>query len=193
MSEVGSFHKSWNLHGHLDEFLVSFALDCPPGTEKNRASWFAFEGELDHWFDDFWATSKLTEIYEQTGGVFHKGPSADQIFFHRQELKAHLKKAVQTGQLVILVKPRRIIQVKPPVVKPVVVAPPEELTSWIEIYATDENGKAMPGKKYLVTTPDGSRREGTLNAEGTARISGIRPGTCRVSFPEFDAATWHAA
>jgi hypothetical protein len=64
-----------------------------------------------------------------------------------------------------------------------------ELT-WIEIHLVDEDGKPVPGERYRVITPDRLVREGNLDAEGKARIEGLRPGTCQVTFPYLDGEEW---
>ena len=64
-------------------------------------------------------------------------------------------------------------------------------TSWVEIKLLDPTGKPIPGERYRITLPDGSTlAEGTLNGDGFARVSGIDPGTCKVTFPELDTSTW---
>ncbi len=68
--------------------------------------------------------------------------------------------------------------------------PDEEKTSWIEIELIDENDEPVPGEKYRVTLPDESVAEGTLNEKGFARIDGIDPGTCQITFPRLDKETW---
>ena len=66
----------------------------------------------------------------------------------------------------------------------------EEKKTWIEIELNDMDGKAMPGERYRVTLPDGSFTEGTLDGHGRARVDGIDPGNCQVTFPEFDQSGW---
>jgi hypothetical protein len=66
-------------------------------------------------------------------------------------------------------------------------------SGWIEIELLDEVGEPVPGEKYRVTLPDGSVREGTLDAVGRARLEGHAPGTCQVSFPKLDASLWRRA
>ena len=63
--------------------------------------------------------------------------------------------------------------------------------SWIEIELVDEDGKPVAGEAYRITLPDGETvAEGTLDAKGCARVDGIDPGTCRITFPGRDKAAW---
>jgi hypothetical protein len=63
--------------------------------------------------------------------------------------------------------------------------------TWIEIMLVDMEGKPVPGVRYRVTLPDGGEpQEGTLNESGQAGYYEIEPGTCKVTFPDFDAEAW---
>ena len=66
----------------------------------------------------------------------------------------------------------------------------EGKTSWIEIELVDEENKPVSGERYKITLPDSSIAEGTLDEKGFARIEGIPPGTCQVSFPNQDKEAW---
>lgn len=66
--------------------------------------------------------------------------------------------------------------------------------SWIEIQMIDEEKQPVPGRKYRVTLPDGETvAEGTLDQNGSARITGIEPGTCKITFPDLDQSAWEEA
>lgn len=62
----------------------------------------------------------------------------------------------------------------------------EEKKSWIEVKLVDREGKPVAGEKYRITLPDGSVDEGTLGGDGSVRIDGIDPGTCKIAFPDVD-------
>ncbi|HZN44856.1 MAG TPA: hypothetical protein VFB56_05980, partial [Nitrospiraceae bacterium] len=63
--------------------------------------------------------------------------------------------------------------------------------SWIEIELADEKNKPVPGEKYRITLPDGTVvAEGALDTKGFARVDGIDPGTCKVTFPNLDKDAW---
>jgi type VI secretion system secreted protein VgrG len=63
-------------------------------------------------------------------------------------------------------------------------------THWIAIELVDELGKHVPYEDYRITLPDGTPIEGTLDKKGLARINGIDPGTCKITFPNRDKGTW---
>ncbi|MET0395875.1 MAG: carboxypeptidase-like regulatory domain-containing protein [Longimicrobiaceae bacterium] len=75
----------------------------------------------------------------------------------------------------------------PPRPAPAAPAPPDD---WIEIELLGEDDAPIAGERYVVALPDGSTREGVTDADGLARLEGIRSGTCRVSFPGLDRDAW---
>jgi hypothetical protein len=58
--------------------------------------------------------------------------------------------------------------------------------TWIAIELLDDKGAPVPGEPYEIRLPDGSYRRGSLDSAGCARIDGIDPGTCEVSFTRRD-------
>jgi len=58
--------------------------------------------------------------------------------------------------------------------------------NWIEIELLDEEGEPVAGETYEIALPDGSVASGTLDEKGFARVDGIDPGSCKVSFPYLD-------
>jgi type VI secretion system secreted protein VgrG len=71
--------------------------------------------------------------------------------------------------------------------------PQEQSTSWIEIEMVDKDDKPVPGERYKITLPDGTTAEGTLDHQGFARVDGIDPGTCQITFPDLDQDAWERA
>lgn len=51
----------------------------------------------------------------------------------------------------------------------------------------------MAFEPYIIELPDGSEVEGKLDGKGQARIEGIDPGKCNVTFPNRDAKDWKRA
>jgi hypothetical protein len=74
--------------------------------------------------------------------------------------------------------------------------PPEgednELT-WIEIELVDEEDNPVPSERYEIEVSDGRVVRGTLDQDGFARVEGIEPGTCKITFPELDKEAWEPA
>lgn len=67
----------------------------------------------------------------------------------------------------------------------------EKKKSWIEIEMVDEEGQPVVGERYKITLPDGETvAEGTLDSTGLARVDGIEPGTCKITFPQLDQDAW---
>jgi hypothetical protein len=62
---------------------------------------------------------------------------------------------------------------------------------WIEIVLYDVKGHPVPGHAYRIQLPDGSVVTGNLDSRGSARVNGIDPGTCKVTFPELDKTSWN--
>jgi len=61
---------------------------------------------------------------------------------------------------------------------------------WIEILLVDDEGFPVPNEKFIITVPGGAVVPGTLDSKGRARIEGIDPGNCVVTFPQIDKSRW---
>jgi hypothetical protein len=72
-------------------------------------------------------------------------------------------------------------------------APSQDVKTWVEIELLTDAGKPVANQRYRVTVPGGVVEEGNLDAKGRARINGIDPGTCDISFPDIDAREWKRA
>lgn len=79
----------------------------------------------------------------------------------------------------------------PPRPRPASVKEPTK--TWVEIELVDDAQKPVAHRRYRVKVPEGTVYEGSLDAQGRARISGIDPGSCEITFPEIDAREWASA
>jgi hypothetical protein len=158
----------------------------------------AAAAQVDAWFPEGWgeegAGGALLEIGLALGEEpFSSGGSPAGY------LKRIVRRALRDG---------RLVAVRPRVDAPVGSGPeateegaatgpsaPREDKTWIEIVLMDDDDppKAVPFRRYRVELPDGSAREGALDAYGRAMLVGIDPGTCQVSFPDFDEKDWGRA
>jgi hypothetical protein len=67
-------------------------------------------------------------------------------------------------------------------------------TSWIEIEMKDEADQPVTGEAYQITLPDGETvASGSLDEKGFARVEGIEPGSCKITFPNLDKSAWEEA
>ena len=62
--------------------------------------------------------------------------------------------------------------------------------SWIEITLVDGKGNPVPGESFEIELSDSSIIESSLDEKGFARVDGIEPGTCKVTFPDMDGRSW---
>lgn len=54
---------------------------------------------------------------------------------------------------------------------------------WVDIVLKDQTGSPIPKEDYVLHLPDGSKRQGTLDDEGTASEKDVPPGPYTVEFP----------
>jgi hypothetical protein len=106
---------------------------------------------------------------------------------------AALTEAVRTGLVVVRRRPLPLQHLPQTASEDLPPPSPEtaERTDWIEVQVSDEEGAPYNGP-YKILLPNGTLFEGTL-VNGRARHEGIKPGTCKVSFPELDAGAWRKA
>jgi hypothetical protein len=67
---------------------------------------------------------------------------------------------------------------------PTVVSPDKK--HWVEVSLVDQDGNPVADANYEITVPGGSTITGTLNSKGAARVEGIDPGNCKITFPDYD-------
>ena len=62
--------------------------------------------------------------------------------------------------------------------------------TFIDLVLVDEGGAPVAGAKYEVTTSDGRTLQGSLDAQGRARVQGVGTGPCEVTFPDHAPDAW---
>lgn len=151
--------------------------------------------QLEAWLADAaHGRAILTEIGEALGFPVSTGPALDP-----RELVARLRGALLDGSLYAYRMPytSSSAPIGPPeVIEPSQPEPPaKEDKTWVGIQLMDDGTppQPVPFKKYRIELPDQSVREGLLDQNGQALISGIDPGTCKISFPQFHADDWQPA
>ena len=81
----------------------------------------------------------------------------------------------------------------PPFKPPPVEEYEEKELTWIEIELVDDDDRPVSGERYEIELPDGRVRRGTLDGNGFARVEGVEPGNCKITFPRLDRETWEPA
>lgn len=191
MSHSGR-ERRWMLPARGSDWLVVPAI-CAEAREskRNRVPDVFVTSALDHWLTTPIART-LHAMYEALGGNAPRGQSGLERGRYEQRLKQRLTEAFMHGELVALEVERPVLT-PPAWPEPTWLRPQEAPVAeptWLAIELKDAEGRPVPHARYVVTLPDGDTREGTLNKNGYARVDGVNPGQCQVTFPELDGQSW---
>ncbi|MET0402114.1 MAG: carboxypeptidase-like regulatory domain-containing protein [Cystobacter sp.] len=200
--------RSWRLRGHARDYQIvrNFGLAEQPG---ELVSANLLVAELDRWLTSLSTQRTLHELYEAVTGApppSTREPSrrAGEV---TERVRRRLAEAFRQGELLALpVGTPRLKQWPVPTTRkgpaPLVDVPllaqiiqaltpakkeEQKPTAWVEFELVDSEGAALEGVTYKLTLPDGSTRQGKVDATGRVRVEGIEPGECTVTFPELDA------
>lgn len=69
----------------------------------------------------------------------------------------------------------------------------EARTDWVEFRVEDGGGAPVADVRYVLTLPDGSKRQGVTPANGVIYWKNIATGECELSFPDLDQSEWSLA
>lgn len=163
---------------------------------ESEMSRHALPLELTRWQADPRNKSVFYEMYAAEygrapiGSGFEHGLSAED--------KTRLEEAFRRGRLLVIAKrdPRSIIAAPGKVLEEEAAAAKrnkQKEKTWVEVRLVNRKGQPVEGAKYRLKITDGSIREGTTDANGSARVPGIDPGMCEISFLDYDAREWKRA
>ena len=184
----------WRIEGARGIWLVRGDARAVGGEALTRD---AATARVDAWFTGPWAgagTGTLAGIVRALEGAF-VGSGREGV----EGLKRVVRRALSTGRLTAVREPLGALVSGAAVEKekeeePVTPRRPpgRDETTWIEVELTDEGNPPRPVAfaRYRIELPDGSLREGMLDANGRARMVGLDPGMCSLWFPELDAEAW---
>jgi hypothetical protein len=201
----GSAFGPWRLRDHFGEEWSIELLDPADARREEPTTPRELHAVVDHLvfqsfahggaIDDEIAGVLLRVHDALTGGSLSleaSPPSADPrrvlVDFDR-ELRDVLLSALGGQRLRIERVPQRpwpFLDVPDSTPPPPLYTPVEEQTTFIGIVLVDQNGNPVPGRLYRITLPDGSVQDGRLDSQGTARVDGLSPGTCKIDFLELD-------
>ncbi|MCP3136400.1 carboxypeptidase regulatory-like domain-containing protein [Pyxidicoccus xibeiensis] len=184
--------RRWTLPaGGVDWRVVPSAGPEARESQRNRVPEVFITSALERWLRTPTART-LHAMYEALGGGPSLGHSRPERDRYEQRLKQRLAEAFSHGELVAfeVERPTLVPAPWPETPSPTPEETPVEAPTWLVIELADDEGKPVPHARYVVTLPDGSTREGTLNKHGYARVDGVNPGQCQVSFPRLDGRSW---
>lgn len=187
--------KTWRVNGISETYQIAKKSDVQAKEKVEAGPHLAFL-HIDRWLADPFTRQTLIDMYESTAGL-SGGARLQGLDMHRY-IKPRLLEAFRRGDLVFLRVPhtsvipvRREKSAEHAVEEEPAPAPePKKKKSWIQIELVDQDGDAVPNAAYELELADGSKKSGKLDADGKGFISGVEPGTCRISFLEFDASEW---
>jgi hypothetical protein len=167
--------------------IVAFRRGSQVGLPSAEAE--AYASLVPGWFEggDPFARDLLIDLGELLGVDADQGRGLPTT-----ALVALVKEAVQEGELVVRVHVEsfEIHRAEERLEEPERVDTERRPTSWVAIRLVDDRGNPVPYKRYRIETPEGTTREGILDDQGRARVDGIEPGTCKVTFPGLDSRMW---
>jgi hypothetical protein len=185
--------RVWRVGSFLDDISVvlRFGASIPPDAvmvAPEQAAWSCLR-----WFSESGSSRHvLYELYEAVGHASPSRPDAD-----LSPIREVVREAFARGTLQAYRVPEALGAVagKKEPEKPAGSARPVEVKTFIaiQLLTDDDPPQPVPFKRYRIELPDRSTREGILDENGQARVGGLDPGVCKVSFPEFSDDDWRAA
>jgi hypothetical protein len=151
---------------------------------------------VDAWFPAGWGHEDGGQVLTAIGLALEGGVPGDSAP-DAEWLKRTLRRALRDGRVTAVrvqvgvgAPAGGVAEEEEPKTAPRPAAREEK--TWIEIVLMDDDEPPQPVAfaKYRIELPNGRVEAGILDANGRARVVGIDPGECQVSFPEFDGRDW---
>jgi hypothetical protein len=183
--------KKWFLGKGAQSFVVTRRGDLFP-EEQMVLDASLFAANVERWIADSLSQRALLDMYESVGGGrIAAGPTRAQGNDLWPKVKRLLVSSFKSGELVMLPVFQTVRILDPPGKPAPPPSKPEQVKqkTWVEIQLLDEEGIPMAREQYRLKLPNGSFEDGFLDKNGRARVDGIDPGTCQVSFPDLKPNT----
>lgn len=190
--------NTWRLYGAVHELILLRSAEARARGLPVEAPAVAARG-IARCLADPASRAALRTLFAAIGVSTPEAHDTHWGYAEQAELQRRIERALDRGVLVAVrvarpdFVPRAKESAAPEPVVGAAPAPAEE-TTWIAIRLVDEAdpSRPVPHVRYRITLPDGAAREGRVDAAGYARVDGIDPGTCKVTFPDLDGRDWQA-
>ncbi len=181
--QINPRRPSWGIASAPRDFVVVFARDASPEERRVAVPTDTVARGFDTWLREPATRALAIRMHREV---------TQRDFTTDAEVSRDVRAALARGVIVALWRERRFGAAAsgPRVGGYVPEFTPDERLTWIEIELYDTADRPVTGQRYRITLPDGSTREGRLDGRGFARIDGIDPGTCRVTFPDLHKGDW---
>jgi len=130
----------------------------------------------------------LSEVQHTLSGI---GPVPGPAAFSQVRsnlLERDLRDASRRGQLeveeITSTRPARRRFSDAPVAS--ALGPQDEEVDFIELVLVDQDDQPLARRAFNIELPSGAVRSGQTDADGRARVDGIPPGQCNITFPDFE-------
>jgi hypothetical protein len=182
--------RAWILWGVQSDYLIAPWSEITPADYEQQVPAVFASAQIK----ELLASSPiaLREILDLLGRSPPVGFNVSERSSYDRETERRFAEAFRSGELVMLRMEHPAVSMHVSASKPIPPPPLELLPepSFVAIELVDDNGKPMAGTRYCIVLPDGGKREGCLNSNGYARVDGIDPGSCKITFPDLDKNSW---
>jgi len=188
--------KTWRLQGFSEICLIA-----PRSMVSQEEQGAYLSAQLDRWLADPLTHQSVLEIYESLRGqsaLLARRLRGQEL---QKTVKSEILEAFRHGELVLMRMPHVSIlptlerkeekvaaEEPPPTAEPL-----QKEKAWVGFELVDQDDRPVPQARYVLELHDGTKRSGRLDENGRAQVRNIDSGTCKMTFPDFDATEWDMA